>query len=67
MIGAGIGGLLLDYFVKALRFYSARGLNVVIRDKELRKQLGLIRRHANSTPTVQEGEPLATREGVKAR
>lgn len=47
-LGLGLGGVILDYYRKTLRFYSARGLGALVQDEEFRKHLGLVAKDVQS-------------------
>ena len=47
-LGLGLGAVILDYYKKALQFYSARGLGALVQDEEFRKHLGLVAKDVQS-------------------
>jgi hypothetical protein len=70
-LGAGIGGVLMEYFTRVLRFYSAHGLGALIRDEDFRKDLGLVAKDVQSAlilPDEALRPPLrGARESVRPR
>jgi len=55
-LAVGLGGVILDYYKKALQFYSARGLGALVQDEDFRKHLGLVAKDVQSALILPGGE-----------